>query len=353
MIIKRLSEDRAARDAQLKLYGQHLRKQYQDRVVYWTSRSSSRLRSILPWGGYNLTMILDGVDHSKFRYPRSAVLSAKEFSTMNRPAMDVHGILAHGHGAYLALSEPFTPKDSSWCTELFLHTLHRMQTRRGADLRQFEVCVQSDNTSRECKNNSLLRVIALLTGLHKVKRGELRCLMTAHSHEDVDSFFAHMLSHVECHKELHTPGSFLRVLNTYLGRPETRPNEPDTDAFMVHDIRDWQLVSSNQNQMAWFSQTCFPLEVKLSLLLYEMTINHHLISTHVVVTYAMSPHTGRQALVSESIQENFPGGWLPSQPFGRHQRARGAAHVCFRSHQRLGWLAFFIRNNFHESFHTG
>ena len=189
MIIKRLSDDRTARDAQIKLYSQHLRKQYQDRVIYWQSRSCSRLRSILPWGGFNLTVILDGVDHSKFRYPRSAIFRSKEFSTMSRPAMDVHGVLAHGHGAYLALSEPFTPKDSSWCCELLLHTLHRMRTIRSLDLRLFELCVQSDNTSREYKNNTVLRAIGLLTGLHKIKRGELRCLMTAHSHEDVDAFF--------------------------------------------------------------------------------------------------------------------------------------------------------------------
>ena len=242
MIIKKLGDDRAARDAQIKLYSAHLRKQYQDRVVYWESRSCSRLRSILPWGGYNLTVILDGVDHSKFRYPRSAVLRSKEFSTMNRPAMDVHGVLAHGHGAYLALSEPFTPKDSSWCTELLLHTLHRMRTIRGLDLRLFEVVIQSDNTSRECKNNSVLRAVGLLTGLHKIKRAELRCLMTAHSHEDVDSFFAHMLSFVEQRKEIHVPQAFVQTLKDYLSKPETRPQEEDKDAFMVHDIRDWQLV---------------------------------------------------------------------------------------------------------------
>ena len=247
IIIKRLGDDRAARDAQLKLYGQHLRKQYDDRAVYWQCRSLSRMRNVLPAGFFNLTLILDGVDHSKFRYPRSRILCSKEFSAMPRPAMDVHGILAHGHGAYLALSEPFTPKDSSWCAELLLHTLHRMVTVRGADLRLFEVCVQSDNTSRECKNNTLLRVLGVLTGLHKVKRAQLQCLMTAHSHEDIDAFFAHMLSYLESIAELHTPSACLQALREYLSRPTTRPDEPDKDAFLVHDVRDWFLVSSFQD----------------------------------------------------------------------------------------------------------
>ena len=158
---------------------------------------------------------------------------------MNRPTMDVHGVLAHGHGAYLALSEPYTPKDSSWCTELLLHTLHRMSAVRGADMRLFELIVQSDNTSRECKNNTVIRALGVLTCLHKVKRAELRCLMTAHSHEDVDMFFAQLLSHLETFPEPHTPSSFVQCLQQYLAKPETRPHELDKEAFLVHNVRDW------------------------------------------------------------------------------------------------------------------
>ena len=241
LIIRKLGADRRARDAQIALYAQHLRLQYADRVAYWQSRAVSRMQSLQPSGLRNLTIILDGIDHSKFRYPRSQCLTAKEFAVYPRPAMDVHGVLAHGFGMFLALSEPFTPKDSSWCSELLMHTLHRVASR-GHDVRTMEIFIQADNTSREVKNNTVTRLAALLTGAHRAARVEVRCLMKGHSHEDLDQFFSSIATLIESHRELHSPDQFVQMLNRYLQQPEVRPHEgADKAAFMVHQVRDWSL----------------------------------------------------------------------------------------------------------------
>ena len=77
-------------------------------------------------------------------------MTGKDFAALPRPAMDVHGVLAHGYGVLLALSEPFTPKDSSWCADLLIHTIHRVASQ-GHDVRNMEIFIQADNTSREVK----------------------------------------------------------------------------------------------------------------------------------------------------------------------------------------------------------
>ena len=238
MIIRRLGNDRRARDAQIGLYSKHLKLQYSDRMTYWQSRAVSRTGALQSSGHHTLTIILDGIDHSKFRYPRSKCMASSEFAALPRPAMDVRGVIAHGFGVFLALSEPFTPKDSSWCSDLLMNTLHRAAAA-GRDLRATEILVQADNTSREVKNNTLTRLGGVLVGSHKVHRLELRFLLKGHSHEDIDQFFSVLSSLIASHAELHTPDDFLQMLNSYLEKEEVRPHESQKAAYMVHSIRDW------------------------------------------------------------------------------------------------------------------
>ncbi len=238
VLIRKLSADQAARKLQLQLFESHLNKQYQDRTVYWGARATARLL-MQPSGDNTLCIITDGIDHNKFRYPRSKVFCSKEFSGYVRPTMDMTACICHGRYLLLALSEPWVPKDSSWCNELLLHTLHRVGTQ--CDLRTSEVIIQSDNCSREVKNNTTTRMVGLLVGLHRIKRCELRFLMTGHSHEDVDAFFSNVANLIESHQELHTPDSFIRLLQTWLADKSIRPHEHVREVTRVDHVRDWPL----------------------------------------------------------------------------------------------------------------
>ncbi|CAE7795488.1 unnamed protein product [Symbiodinium microadriaticum] len=137
-LLAKCGQDRNAREAQTRLFAAHLQKQYSDRVQYWKCRSESRLRNMLPGGHQVLCIIMDAIDHAKFRFPRSAIFKGKELSTYARPCLDVMGTLAHGYSATLALSLP-----------------HVMKGR--LDLRTTSVSLHSDNTCKETKNNTLLR----------------------------------------------------------------------------------------------------------------------------------------------------------------------------------------------------
>ncbi len=111
--LSRIGVDRRALALQASQLAEHLERQYRDREVYWRTRARSRF-GILPSGGVDISIIIDSMDRSKYKYPRTSVLQAKELQDFRRPAMDVTGVIVHGHMVMLALGEPVLAKDSSW-----------------------------------------------------------------------------------------------------------------------------------------------------------------------------------------------------------------------------------------------
>jgi hypothetical protein len=187
-IIKRLGNDSNARRSQALEFSAHLSLQYRDRVAYWEARSQSRLREPLPSGLIRITMITDGMDKSKFRYPRAKALGSKEFDGLIRPALDMVATIVHGYSITVLLSEPFVAKDSSSTCDAVLHSLDRL-AGAGVDLRKVSLHLQADNTSREVKNNTLLRMGGALVASHRLHDLRICNLRAGHSHEDVDGFF--------------------------------------------------------------------------------------------------------------------------------------------------------------------
>ena len=237
LLIKRLSGDRIQRDAQMAEYATHLRRQYADRTEYWKARTRSRL-PLLPAGDQSVCFIIDGHDHSKYRYPRDTMFSSKEYSGFVRPCLDATACITHGQGILMVLSEPFVRKDSSWTTEVIAHSLNKLA--EVADLRRMEVLCQADNTSREVKNNTLTRFCGFLTGTSRVRRMELRFLQSGHSHEDVDAWFSVLSNVIESHKHLQTPEDFPWLLQDFLTDLTQRPHELHCrDVMLVNAIRDW------------------------------------------------------------------------------------------------------------------
>ena len=157
LLMKELSPYIFARQKQSELYSEHLMSQYRDRQAYWAMRASSRLRTL----GV-ITLIQDGMDQAKFMWPRGAALRAKDLATLIRPRLAITGVLAHGWGVLLCISTPEVRKDSSSSAELFLHALTRL-SRLGLRLSDTIVNLVADNTSRELKNSTTLRVLTALT----------------------------------------------------------------------------------------------------------------------------------------------------------------------------------------------
>ncbi|CAE7370562.1 unnamed protein product, partial [Symbiodinium microadriaticum] len=240
MIIKRLGDNYRARKCQMDEYQRHLQQQYEDRVVYWQCRSLSRMNSPASSGLRTFCVAIDGLDHSKFKYPRSRAFVSRDFAGLHRPCLDCTGVLVHGCAALLILTEPMTAKDSSLHVDILYHVYHRLH-QRGHELRSACLVLQTDNTSRECKNSSMMRALAVLVAGHKLKRAEARQLQAGHHHEDIDQFFSSISTAIQAKAEVHLPEDFANLLNEYLQNPGTRPYEhADKEAFLLDTVRDWK-----------------------------------------------------------------------------------------------------------------
>lgn len=145
-IIRSLGHHLTARQKQLDEFHQHLDNQYQDRLTYWSHRGLSRAR------GRSCTLIIDGMDQSKFMYPRHRCLKSKEFASFQRPKAHIVGMLIHGRAIVFAVSEPDVHKDASTHVELLAHALTILE-QQGECLHELSLRIQCDNTPREVKNN--------------------------------------------------------------------------------------------------------------------------------------------------------------------------------------------------------
>ena len=155
LLIKGFTGHLKARQEQVKEYVRHLRSQYNDRVEYWSLRGRSRLAH-----STEVLMILDGMDQAKFSYPRSNVFASKELSGLNRPRAHISGLIAHGKFVLFTVSPANVPKDATSCIETTAHALHLLS--KECDISKITLNIQSDNTTREVKNNHYLRWLASL-----------------------------------------------------------------------------------------------------------------------------------------------------------------------------------------------
>ena len=185
-----------------------------------------------------LTLIVDSMDHGKWCIPRSAVLEAKQFNSFSRPHMDCTAVLAHGHLVAVAFVESHVVKGADYTCELLCYVFDKL-TRSGVDLRNYEIQVQSDNCTKECKNNSVLRLLGVLTSRRAVRCSRLQFCMSGHSHEDVDQFFGLLASFLSTKPELYTPEHFMNALTEYLSNRAVRSHEALRDVVKVECVRDW------------------------------------------------------------------------------------------------------------------
>lgn len=155
-LLRELSGFLRARERQARLFHQHLLSQYADRQAYWALRSQSRLRNT-----NHITIIQDGMDQCKFAWPRTPLCRGKDLNTMIRPRLSIVGCLAHGYCLFFTASDQTHAKDSSTMAEIFSHMLTRL-AKLGVRLTDTYIHLIADNTSRETKNSTTLRLLTAL-----------------------------------------------------------------------------------------------------------------------------------------------------------------------------------------------
>lgn len=144
-----------------------------------------------------ITVIVDGIDQAKFRVPRRHVRS-HAFDRLLRPALHVQGIWAHGAGYQLAVSDTDFMKDTNNNCEVIARMLSTIYLRHGC--LPLGLNLQQDNTSRECKNQKMVKFAAMLVAKGVFRWVTLSYLITGHTHTNLDATYGQLtvkLSHEE------------------------------------------------------------------------------------------------------------------------------------------------------------
>lgn len=157
VLLKELSPYLHARNHQASLYRAHLVSQYRDRLCYWSLRGSSRLKTI-----GHICIMQDGMDQCKFSLPRSHLTRAKDLSTLMKPKLAVIGILIHGFELSFTISTAEHPKDSSCMSEVLGWALTKLEKHHRVCLANTVIHLFADNTARETKNNTTVRLLCAL-----------------------------------------------------------------------------------------------------------------------------------------------------------------------------------------------
>ena len=239
LLMRKLGANQEARRAQARLWGAHMNLQWADRNIYWQHRSMSRV-GMDQNGSPVISAIVDSMGHAKWAVPRSACLHAKTFNTFHRPQLTVTALIAHGRGILLALGEPYVTQGGDWTCELVAHLFHWL-TANNIDLRECHIRIQADNATKECKNNSLARLLSLYVGRRRVRSCQLNFCLSGHSHEDVDQFFSLLSSYLQRQRELPDSEAFAEALRQYMSNPGVRPHEPLRAVVKIDRVRDWRL----------------------------------------------------------------------------------------------------------------
>lgn len=237
-MVRALSGHALARAAQQKLYYEHLRQQYLDRICYWSSRSESRQKS-MP----SVTIITDGMDQSKFSLPRHEAMRSKEYASFQRPKLHISAAVAHGWCVIFLITPPETHKDSNTSIELISHAVTKLK-KLGCHLPSTHIGIQSDNTSREVKNSMTVRYLSSLVSSRTVRSASLSNLRSGHSHEDVDQYFGQLSRFLHCWRILETPVDTKVCIEAFL--KQAKFFEKERSVELIDRTRDWQLRLKKQ-----------------------------------------------------------------------------------------------------------
>ena len=255
--IRVTSKSPKARQHSMEAYTKHILDQWLDRQVYWNAMELSlqcremlragRTLSVMARSISQLCLIVDGADQAKFRVPR-VLIKTHALDRLLRPALHIQGAWGHGFGYHLGVSDADCPKDTNSNVEVIARFLSAVyDTHNGLPL---GLHLQQDNTSRECKNQFMVKFAAKLVSMGVFQWVTLSYLISGHTHENLHATFGQLtvkLSALAFDDDLSVIDVLLRLLGE-LGID--RSSRQASLAYKVDEAADWH---------AWWNEGDFRL----------------------------------------------------------------------------------------------
>lgn len=180
-------------------YASHLLRNWRDRQVdaAWHAQAGQTRQAMMsgiPLGELQHSVLLlrsDGLDQAKHRVPRVLVHS-KMFDTVIRPAMHCQMIWCHFHLFEFCISEPDVRKDSTVHMDALSRCLSTIFDQHRALPRH--VYVVLDNTSRDNKNQHMLKYWIKLRLLSVFESIYIAFPIKGHTHGPLDGIGGHAVA---------------------------------------------------------------------------------------------------------------------------------------------------------------
>ena len=207
-----------------RLWRDHLRNQYMDRVLYWNLRFVSR-----EFDSTVLVIIIDSMDRKKAVWPKyDFTRKPHEIEALKpRPRMTVTGGVAHGWCTGIFIAQETMSHGSNAYVEVLCQLLDKVAELCKVQGRRFPVhlVLQADNTVAQTKNQYAAAFCSQMVGMQKFSTVTLNFLMVGHTHEDIDQLFALICQYVIRRYRWQTPEEFQRLVQESLARKVAEKNE--------------------------------------------------------------------------------------------------------------------------------
>jgi hypothetical protein len=237
----------------LEEYSRHIMQQWLDRQVYWHAMELSlSLRAALRNGSTflrlsrslsQMCLIVDGIDQAKFRIPR-IILKGHSLDKLLRPALHVQGAWCHGFGYHLAVSDADMKKDTNNNIEVMARLLSQISSKHSGLPRSLHI--QQDNTSRECKNQLILKFCLKLVALNIFASVTLSYLITGHTHENIDGTFGQITVKLSA-EEFNSDDEVVQILSKLVSELGVDKDSREASlAYKLDEAADW---------ISWFEET--------------------------------------------------------------------------------------------------
>lgn len=199
------------------MYREHLHDQFVDRSSLWCLRTISSDHH-----SNTLVIVTDGIDQSKFALPRDSGLRClSSLSKYHRPRAKVHGCWALGWVLRVGVMDETQAHDASCVLELLARTLEDVAKICEQEKRPFPatVLLYSDNTVRECKNNTVMKYLGALVGRFRVKFAGSCFLRKSHSHDLIDQLWGIIARRLASSDKLQSTNDIVCEIAKELAKP--------------------------------------------------------------------------------------------------------------------------------------
>ena len=207
-----------------RIWRDHLRNQYMDRVLYWNLRFVSR-----SFDSTVLVIIIDSMDRKKAVWPKfDFTRKPHEIEGLKpRPRMTVTGGIAHGWCIGIFIAQETMSHGSNAYVEVLCQLLDKVAELCRVRGRRFPVhlVLQADNTVAQTKNQYASAFCSQMVGMQKFSTVTLNFLMVGHTHEDIDQLFALICQYVIRRHRWQTPEEFQRIVQESLAPKVAEKNE--------------------------------------------------------------------------------------------------------------------------------